>query len=277
MKKHLYMAIGASALLFGACSEDKEPASDQDTTARVVVTVDSPESLTRSDGTSATTLQYALYDIIGGEFVLVGEVNTIDDASYPYEIPSFDVVTGHTYGLLFWATAFQATSEDNPYSVDWKNGEMTVIYENAKANSVDLDAFYAYETFTVEGDLNLSITMERPFAMINIGTSQAPAEGAESSITVTNVPSSLNLITGEVSEFTDGASFGYAAVPSGMQYPIEGYKYLAFAYVLAPSTPGAASTVTYEYKVGDGVAVTNSVENITLQANYKVNIYGDLP
>ena len=66
MKKYLYMAIGASALIFGACSEDKEPAG-QETTARVVVTVDSPESLTRSDGSSATTLQYALYDIINGD------------------------------------------------------------------------------------------------------------------------------------------------------------------------------------------------------------------
>lgn len=276
MKKHIYMAIGASALLFGACSNDEDltPAGDSRT---VTITVNAPESLTRSNGFAATNLQYAIYDIQkDGTMVQVGD-DPIEVAveRYPLELKPLDVVTGHTYGLLFWASA-----PNNPYTIDWSEGTMTVIYgENTPpANTINLDAFYAYETFTVNGNENLSVTMERPFAMINIGSSEAPATDAKSSITVTNVPSSINLFTGELSEETGTVSFTSAAIPTGMTYPVDGYDYyLAFAYVLAPKTASTDNSITYKYEVSSTESKSATVNNVTLQANYQTNIYGSLP
>ena len=268
------MAIGASALLFGACSNDEDltPAGDSRT---VTITVNAPESLTRSDGSAATNLQYAIYDIQeDGKMLPVGKVQEVQNASYPRNIGPLDVVTGHKYGLLFWASA-----PNNPYTIDWSEGTMTVRDgANTPANSVSLDAFYAYETFTVNGNENLSVTMERPFAMINIGSSVAPATGAESSITVTDVPSSINLFTGELSKTTVEARFSSAAIPTGMTYPVDGYDYyLAFAYVLAPKTASTASSISYSYKAGETEVNSKTVNNVTLQANYQTNIYGSLP
>lgn len=272
MKKYLYMAIGASALLFGACSQDEEPTTALPT--RAFITVNSPEMLTRSDGSDATTLQYALYDIQSdGSMVQVGDPTEITDASYPLSLEPLDVVTGHTYGILFWASA-----PASPYTVDWTDGEMTVDYESVKANTTSLDAFFAYEQFTVNGNVNLSVIMERPFAKINIGSSEPPADGAESSISVTNVPTGINLFTGDLLGTTDKAVvFASAAVPTtDMTYPVAGYNYLAFAYVLAPKTASTGSDISYTYTAGETAITSKTVNNVTLRANYQINIYGSL-
>ena len=265
------MAICGAALLTTSCSQDDDLTAGS--ASRVTITVNSPELSTRSDGSAATQLQYLLYDIqVDGFKVLCGDPVKTGVSTFPFTLEDLDVVTGHNYGILLWAS-----ESGSPYSVDWKEGTLTVDYDEATANSETLDAFYAYETFTVEGSVNLNVTMTRPFAMINIGTTKNPEKDATSTISVTGVPESLNLITGELSETnTEAITFPYAAVPTGIGYPIEGYNYLSFAYVLAPKE-GAQSTITYFYKVGEGEPISASAENITLKANYKVNIYGDLP
>lgn len=267
MKKLIYMALCATAVLMASCSQDEDLTAGSAT--RVSITVNSPELSTRSDGSSATQLQYLLYDIqADGSKVLCGEPVETTISSFPFTLNDLEVVTGHNYEILLWASA-----PGSPYSVDWEEGTLTVDYSKATANSEALDAFYAYETFTVEGSVNLDVTMTRPFAMINIGANTAPEAGMTSSITVDAVPASLNLFTGELSEETATATFGYAAVPTEMTFPVEGYSYLSFAYVLAPKT-ATKTTVTVSYKPADGEAVETTLEEIPLQANFKTNVSG---
>lgn len=266
MKKLIYMAMCAAALLTASCSQDEDLTAEG--ASRVSITVNSPELSTRSDGSSATQLQYLLYDIqADGSKVPCGEVTTAT-VKFPFTLEDLDVVIGHNYEILLWASA-----PGSPYTVDWTNGTLTVDYSKAPANSEALDAFYAYETFTVEGSVTLNVTMTRPFAMINIGASTAPEAGMTSSMTVEGVPASLNLFSGELSEETANATFGYAAVPTGMTFPVDGYNYLSFAYVLAPKT-ATQTTVTVSYKPANGDAVETSLEDIPLQANFKTNVSG---
>ena len=265
MKKLIYTSLCATALLLASCSQDEDLTAGS--TTRVSITVNSPELSTRSDGSAATQLQYLLFDIqADGSKVPCGEVTTTT-VKFPFTLEDLDVVTGHNYEILLWASA-----PGSPYAVDWKEGTLTVDYDNATANSEALDAFYAYENFTVEGSVTLNVTMTRPFAMINIGANTAPEAGMTSSIMVEGVPTSLNLFTGELSGETT-ATFGYAAVPIGMTFPVEGYSYLSYAYVLAPKT-ATQTTVTVSYKPADGDAVETSLEDIPLQANFKTNISG---
>ena len=267
MKKFIYMALSAVALLTASCSQDEDLTAEG--ASRVTITVNSPELSTRSDGSVATQLQYLLYDIqADGSKVPCGEPVETTISSFPFTLENLDVVTGHNYEILLWASA-----AESPYTVNWTNGTLTVDYNKAKANSDALDAFYAYEAFSVEGSVNLDVTMKRPFAMINIGATTAPGAGMTSSMMVQGVPTSLNLFTGELSEETATATFGYAAVPTGMTFPVEGYNYLSYAYVLAPKT-AKQTTVTVAYKPSDGDAVETSLEEIPLQANFKTNVSG---
>ena len=266
MKRLIYMALSAAVLLTASCSQDEDLTAGS--ASRVTITINSPELSTRSDGSSATQLQYLLYDVqADGSKVLCGDVTT-ETVKFPFTLDDLDVVTGHNYEILLWASA-----PNSPYSVDWENGTLTVDYDEATANSEELDAFYAYETFTVEGSVTLDVTMTRPFAMINIGATTDPADGMTSSMTIDGVPASLNLFTGDLSEETATATFGYATVPTEMTYPVEGYSYLSYAYVLAPKT-GTKTTVTVAYKPADGDAVETAVEDVPLQANFKTNVYG---
>ena len=265
MKKFICMALSAAALLTASCSQDEDLTAGS--ASRVSITVNSPEFSTRSDGSSATQLQYLLYDIqADGTKVLCGEVTT-ETVDFPITLDNLDVVTGHNYAILLWASA-----PKSPYSVDWEKGTLTVDYEKATANSEALDAFYAYETFTVEGSVTLNVTMTRPFAMIIIGATTAPAAGTTSSMTIDGVPASLNLFTGELSDETATATFGYAAVPTAA-FPVDGYSYLSFAYVLAPKT-ATPTTVTVSYKPAGGEATRTTLEEVPLQANFRTNVSG---
>ena len=265
MKRLIYTAICSAALLTASCSQDEDLTGGSAT--RVTITVNSPELSTRSDGSMATQLQYLLYDIqADGSRVLCGEVTT-ETVDFPLTLDDLDVVTGHNYEILLWASA-----PNSPYSVDWEEGTLTVDYEKATANSEALDAFYAYETFTVEGSVTLNVTMTRPFAMINIGATTAPAAGMTSSMTIDGVPASLNLFTGKLSDETGTATFGYAAVPT-VAFPVDGYSYLSFAYVLAPKT-ATPTAVTVSYKPAAGEATLTTLEEVPLQANFKTNVSG---
>ena len=131
------MAICATALLTVSCSQDEDLTAGSAT--RVTITVNSPELSTRSDGSTASQLQYLLYDIqADGTKVLCGDVTT-ETVSFPFTLEELDVVTGHNYEILLWASA-----PESPYAIDWKEGTLTVDYDKATANSETLYAFYAY-------------------------------------------------------------------------------------------------------------------------------------
>ena len=275
MKKILYTAIFVGALAMTSCSEDSEPAYSD--SPQVSIRVNAPDAFTRSDGTWATNLYYMVYEISDGTTVmLTEEPEVISVASYPVSIPAIDVLRGHSYGVLLWASAYDSEAT-GPYTISWEEGTMTVDYTKAYANNPDLDAFYAYQTFKVDGNVSLSVDLERPFAMINIGTSTAPASGSTSTISVSDVPSSINLFTGKVTGTASNAEFVYTKVPVDTPYPVDGYTYLAYTYVLAPKVPSTSSNITYFYKEGNNNPISGSVEGVALQANYRTNIYGALP
>lgn len=270
MKKTIYISLGLAALTFASCSQDAEPAFGAEE-ASVTITVNGPEDFTRAaDGLTVDQLQYAVYEISDGQLNIYEEVTLDSEVSFPLNL-NLQLITGRDYGILMWAS-----NSKSPYTVDFRNGSLTVEYTEALANSETLDAFYSYNTLSLDGNTQINVTMKRPFAMVNIGANPAPEYGWESSVTVAGVASGLNLITGELAETTESAIFGYAAVPE-LTYPVTGYGTLAYAYVIAPAQ-AAQYTITYSYTTPDSdTPVSATVENVSLQANYRTNIYGSLP
>ena len=269
MKNKTYMrkimtAMMAAALALAGCSQSEEPQGGE---ATVTLTLSAPDALTRAAVAPAVDmLQYAVYDLgSGGSRTLVEEGELNSDIEFPMGL-DLQLITGRQYGILLWAGYDGA-----PYALDLTAGTMTPDYTGATANSEALDAFYAYQTLTVNGNASLGVTLKRPFAMVNIGTSSEPAEGTTSSITVEGdegVAQSLNLITGELSEFIESATFAAAAVPTGMDYPVSGYYTLAYAYVLAPAERAGYYDVSCTYGTDELTA-----KAVSLQANYRTNIY----
>ena len=260
----------AAAVLAASCAKELQNVAEGDAT--VTFAVGTPEIATRaySDGTTATELQYAVYDANG---------NYLQDLTGSKEINisttvDLKLTTGNTYSVAFWAD-----SQDAPYTVDFTTKSVSVDYAGVKSNDENLDAFYAWYTFTVTGAQTETVELKRPFAQLNIGTADYDASESAgyvptiSTVTVSNVYSTLNFATGAVDGATD-MTFAENAIPAGEVFPVAGYEYLAMNYLLVAADK---ALVEVEFTYSDGSnAKTRTVGSVPVQRNYRTNIYGNI-
>ncbi len=277
MKKFLFL-IAAAALMMLSCTSEKleNPAAGQEVT--VSLSAQLPENIatkTYSDGALATKLSYAVYDsnsktpLFSDENVTVtGGVANID----------LTLISGKTYDLLFWAQSPQNAA----YALSFTDQTISIDYDKILANDDNNDAFYAFETLSVNGAINKTIELSRPFAQVNLGTNDLTASQDKSfklektsiKATVANV---LNLADGSVS---GEALVTYAAnaVPSGETFPVANYDtYLAMNYLLVGNDQTTTSCEFAIFEEGKTEATnTITVSNVPVKRNYRTNIYGSL-
>ena len=255
-----------------SCQNDLDMPQGAGETATVAFNISTPEIATRaySDGTTATHLQYAVYDAAGN---ILNDLTKTDATINGSTTVNLKLTTGNTYSVIFWAAAPNA-----PYAVNFTNKTMTVDYNGAMSNDEGRDAFYKYYTFTVNGAQTETIELKRPFAQLNIGTADYAASTSagytptQSAVKVSNVYSTLNLKTGAV----DGGgevTFATADIKKDETFPVAGNEYLAMNYLLV----NGKETVDVEFTYTDGAdAKTRTVGSVPVQRNYRTNIYGQL-
>ena len=268
--KKLFLAMLAIVTVF-ATSCQKEVGGDN---ATVSFNIGTPKIATRafSDGTTATVLQYAVYDAEGNELT---DFTVTDGVIHGSAVVNFNLVTGNTYSVIFWAAA-----ENAPYAIDFEQKTMTVDYENASCNDERRDAFYAYHTFTVTGAQTETIELKRPFAQINIGTNDYAAakaagyEPTKSFVKVNSVFTTFNFVDGTVSGDTT-VTYDYADIVKD-SFPVVGYEYLAMNYVLVAAEKTVVDVEFAHTAVDASTAKTRTVGSVPVQRNYRTNIYGKL-
>ena len=263
--------MAAVAMLATSCVKDLQ--GNQGGEAVVSFSIATPEIATKaiSDGTTATVLQYAVYDAVGNELTNLTVTDGVINSSTTVKLT---LTTGNTYSVIFWAAA-----EGAPYKVNFADKTMTVDYTNALSNAENRDAFYKFHTFTVTGAQTETIELKRPFAQLNIGTADYAASTSAgyiptaSTVTVKNVFSTLNFATGAVDGETS-VTFGENAIPTSETFPVLGYEYLAMNYLLV-ATDKALVEVEFTYTDGSN-AKTRTVGSVPVQRNYRTNIYGNI-
>ena len=267
------MAVAAFGMLLTSCQNDLDFTPTTGETATVSFAVGTPDLATRaySDGTTATVLQYAVYNAAGEELTDLTVTDATINGSAKVEL---QLTTGNTYSVIFWAAA-----EGAPYTVDFGAKTMTVNYTGAVSNDEARDAFYKYHEFTVKGAQTETIELRRPFAQLNIGTADYAASTSagytptQSAVTVKNVYSTLDLVGGIVSNEV-AAEFALADIKKDETFPVAGYEYLAMNYLLVASDK---ETVEVEFTYTDGTnEKTRTVGSVPVQRNYRTNIYGNL-
>ena len=249
-------------------------------TATVSFNLGTPQIASRadfSDGTTASHLQWAVYDANGNI------LNDLTGEKTDFQISTtveFQLTTGNTYYVLFWAAADGA-----PYTVDLAAKTMTVNYTGAVSSDEKRDAFYYYDDFTVQNGMDpISAELRRPFAQLNIGTNDFDAsEKAGHKVThaMVEVPaySTLNFANGEVSDKAV-RTFAYAAVPGASQeFPVNDaeYDYIAMNYLLMASTKETVDVkFTYATDATGAAAKSRTVGAVPVQRNHRTNLYGQL-
>lgn len=237
-----------------------------------------------SDGKTVDCLMYAVF-AEDGELVLSKSIKSeINNLSNGYEM-SVTLPAGNRYKAVFWAQngACKAFNVSDDMIVD-------VDYTGAN-NDETMDAFFGVtELFSLK-DSEVSVTLKRPFAQVNVGAFPFDWEYAKefhkleatlSGSKISGVPNTLNLLTGEVSGSTD-VEFAAADMPSeNLMVDVdcnginESYTYLSMSYILASDEyTSHAMSFTFADKFGY-TATLNKDEEIDVRRNYRTNIVGQV-
>ena len=275
MKKIFFGLMAMVAFVATSCQQNADLTVNAGETAIVTFNLATPQIASKadfSDGTTATHLQYAVYDANGN---ILNDLAKTDDEIHTSKVVEFQLTTGNTYTVLFWAAAPNA-----PYTVDLAAKTMEVDYNGAVSSDENRDAFYYYsDPFVVStGMAPIAAELRRPFAQLNIGTNDyAASTSAGYTVTEAKVSTyaytSLNFATGEVAGKT-AVVFDYAAIPTTQLFPVSGYEYMAMNYLLMANTK---ETVDVAFTYTDGaVEKTRTVGSVPVQRNYRTNLYGQL-
>ena len=292
MKKINYLSMFAltasAAMLLPSCSSDDIDIQTGDATVTLTATL--PASLqTRAfgDGTTAKNLQMVVCEA-GDSGIKGGNLAVFDDGTKTVYTTTFagnslttnvpvKLVTGKTYAVICWSDAGSAS----PYTFNATDHSVDAKYDGFTTSDENLDAFYAYQTFTVEGDGTQTIQLRRPFAQLNIGTDDlaaAKAAGFTAATAEVTVPvsTSLDLEDGTVNEPV-ATKFAAKALPEGETFPTSAgtsYDYLAMNYVL---TGADKSLVDVNLTVtGNGAPISHTFNTVPVQRNYRTNIFGSI-
>lgn len=284
MNKKLLKSFAAAAMsvLAIACAKEQVgPGEGAMVEATFSVDVPGVIGTKAGEGTKATKLYYQVFDAEGAPVTgLPMQEKDINGST----TVNFQLIKDQTYDFVFWAQ----TAEAGYYTVtDLRT--ITANYEGKNSNDENFDAFFAVEkAITINGPITKTVTLKRPFAQINVATTDVLIKagettvnvdftGATSAVTVKDVPTVFSPLTDKLSSPVNALQFASAAIPGGnfaVTGSTETYKYLAVNYVFAP-VDGTVYDVEAALNVA-GKDVTVKVPSVPAKRNYRTNIYGNL-
>lgn len=293
MKSQLISALALTALLFaGSCAQDdlRNPAQGPGN-VNFTVSLDSDAAATRAfgDGLSANHLAYAVYAAETGNLVMTNKYPAFSNSLST--TLSLDLADGKSYKIAFFAY----NNSGSVYTFDATNKKVTVNYANMRYNFRDYDCFYKLEEIEVKGPVSKTVTLNRPVAQINWGTSDLDTDVVKAAYKsqwgdglslYTNMEAqaynTLNLLTGaaegELTSVSSSRNLSPVAETYGT-FPVDGHDWLNMTYVLVPQDQDVMDCTlkTFTTSTAPATPVTSvEVSNVPVQRNYRTNIYGAL-
>lgn len=292
MNKHLFLSVVAacSLMLTTACS-DEDPTISSGDTAKVSFNLQAEAALstrTISDGNGADMLVYRVFDKDGN--IISGQAKKTEsgltDLKTGHNI-TLNLAKGQTYKVAFWAQ----DADCSAYTVA-DNMSVKIDY-NGFNNDETRDAFCKTVEIYVAGDMQQDVTLTRPFAQVNVGCTDEDWNAAVNSgitvatseVTFVDAANTLNVLDGTVSG-AQTVKYTAAAIPtetlkvdSDNDSDKEDFHYLSMSYILPnDGTTGSAKTVasaSFKFNTnGESISLSEGLQNIPLQRNYRTNIVG---
>lgn len=299
-----------ATMLFTASCQQEElvKQSQAGELAQVSIKVTTPElgTATRAfaDGKSAKVLHYAVYNVKTENnqetLTYLPELTKEDHEINITTTVDLQLVTGNTYKVIFWAD-----NANSPYTPNWtdaNNPTVTVDYNynngidnGVTCNNENYDAFFNWMTIDVDAAKTVDIDLFRPFAQLNIGTSDiVEASKAGYTLQKTQVTvkayQTLNLWGMTVSDptvvtfnaadypnYDANAHYGLkASNADGYEiFPVTGYEYMAMNYLLCPEDKELVD-VEFDFFADNGEAKERKYASVPVRRNWRTNIYGQL-
>ena len=233
---------------------------------------------------------------------LYGKREIVEVTGLKASFDDLNLITGQKYRFVLWADHVEdGLAADNFYDTNAEGvglKKVTIKDVTAYAGNDDRrDAFFysSPEDVTVTGPADYTLDLKRPFGQLNIITTDyglipdkhSSLRPAKVQLTYKNIPTGINLLTGELlTTDTDGSvtTKEVAGTAVNIAGPaVEGNddaKQLSFDYILAPAT---GQHVINELKMsflnsdGNATGITAyTFESLPVQRNYRTNVSGAL-
>ena len=284
--------LAAVAALFALASCQKEAvksAHPADLSETVRIEILSPEAIgTRAigDGGKVKDVYYTAF-VDGKPVASLQSKTTLADGKAELDLK---LVRNVRYRFVFWAQAAPQEGEAAPYDLtSFYTESLVKVDYQAEANDDTRDAFCAPHEILVQGPVDETVYLRRPFAQINFCSSDYEMlkylelhEGMVSETWFYGLPDVLKVLDGSVSSSGQALNDVYflpSAIPSGEDEYImvagNQYGYVNMNYVLA-SEIGETVSVKAKMTNGESQWETSLLPNVPVRRNYKTNIVGDL-
>lgn len=293
MKKILLFASAVAMMLsVGSCQREIEYL-EGDTNVTFEVSTGDIATRAIADASNITVLHWELYgsDIRTAKAPYGEGTVTETDGDKKFTV-NLRLVADQDYNIVFWAeTEHGATHYETS---DLRNVKIKT-YADENANDESRAAFFAVHSFQTENgvSVNEQVTLYRPFAQINLGTTTYTTDlnlvnGGKVAVnstemTVTSIANVFNTLDGVgVAENFDGkVTFKAAATPNGeadktqklLTVNEEGYYWIGMNYLIVVGDTDAID-VDVVLNTNMGV-VEHSIANVPIKENYRTNILGD--
>lgn len=278
--KKLFTYLSVAMLAVAAVSCQKEMVVADGENGNVTLTIQTPEdAVTKAigDGTNVDIVYYEIYKAENKQPVGEPLVDATVEVSNKAASLTLNLLEDQDYVALFWAQV----NGKNYYNVgNLRN--VVVNYADVDSNLEERAAFYQKFAFSTENAVNETVTLVRPFAQLNIGTTLESldmdyhVDVLESSVTVANPAYIFDVNAGLGKTATDEAVvFNQATKPDeALLVNDVRYEYVAMNYILVD---GSRSTVNVDFSiVTDKGTVTKTVTDVPVAQNYRTNLLGNL-
>ena len=289
-----YLITLACVAIVSSCTNEDivdSQSADEDVTVNLLLTTESEDgTMTRamSDGKKVDKLYYAIFTEAGDTVIPKATVNNAEGLTSETGFPmTLTLAKGRSYKAVFWAQ----NSQSEAYTVS--DGMVVDVDYSKSCNDDNSDAFYGVSSLFATSGESVKVTLRRPFAQLNVAAypfdweyinDHLNFEVTKSCVRVRNVAHSVNLLTGELSNW-GSAQFKSNALPSeNLEADIdedgtpELYTYVSMAYVLAGAEPTTHSAEVF-YLNDEGKAVIcekSGLSEVTLQRNTRTDFLGQV-
>lgn len=273
------LLVMVAALALSACQ--KESAGGMDEEVAVCITAAIPDAAFRKAAGDGACIDKVYYEVWSKDFgkVVADGSQDVDGCTASVDLK---LIRDKEYEIILWAQC----STCQAYS--WETlKEINISYkeagqEYAQGNAEERDAFYAVSKIRTYGMVDKYISLTRPFSQLNFFSEHLDFyqfEGYE--IQIQGLSDVFDTIAGEgKSGNGQTCTFKADAQFTSGQSEKDGkmYDHLAMNYIMVPGQIGNIDmNVTFSAsKDGNMISANHEMSNVTVKANERVNIYGEL-
>lgn len=314
-KNILLYAVGASLILLSSCQHNEHPMglpSGEEVSVSISAVLPGDggavvkSNAVPGNGSDVNRCILEVYLIGDNDAAsLYGKREIVEVTGLKASFDDLNLITGQKYRFVLWVDYVdnpdteKGLAQDKFYDTDGTSGlqNVTMIVEDYAGNDDQRDAFFyrSSDPVTINGPEDFTLQLKRPFGQLNIITTDyglipdkhSSLRPAKVQLTYKNIPTGINLLTGELlTTDTDGSvtTLEVAGTAVDIAGPaVEGNddaKQLSFDYILAPAT---GQHVINELKMsflnsdGSATGITDyTFKSLPVQRNYRTNVSGAL-